>query len=243
MNQSNRVAFWGTRGAFSQIVLQSLLDADLPVSAVFCATSSSVPNLSLPSSIKKEAIVPIPPPAPPVDNDDFGILLASQWITPTIIHSGWSAQIPVYELNTLNPSQMAALLQSLDVALVCVACFPWKIPQRLLDIPTHGFLNVHPSLLPAYRGPAPLQWILQDGTQESAGGVTIHWIDSGWDTGDIAAQEPVHLPADIDVNRAEDLCAKLGGRLLVGVLNALAVGEMLRAPQPPGGFYRSWPSE
>jgi methionyl-tRNA formyltransferase len=208
------------------------------VNALFCATTSSTPNRHLPSSIK-EAIVPVPPPTPPAA-DDFEISLTSQWITPTIIHTGWSTQIPVYEINTLDSSTMASLLQSFDLDLVCVACFPWKIPQRLLDIPTYGFLNVHPSLLPAYRGPAPLQWIFQDGTQESAGGVTVHWIDSGWDTGDIAAQEPVYLPADINVNEAEDLCAKTGGRLLVGVLNTLATGKIPRTLQPPGGFYRSW---
>lgn len=96
-----------------------------------------------------------------------------------------------------------------------------------------GFLNVHPSLLLAYRGPAPLFWQWRNGDPLRSDRALN--LDEKLDTGDIAEQAPLHLPDGIAGPKADELCAKAGGELLVKVLKALADGEIVRRPQPEVG--------
>ena len=127
---------------------------------------------------------------------------------------------------------------SLDV--VCVACWNRIIPSRVLGIPRLGFLNVHPSLLPSYRGPYPLFWQFRAG--EVSTGVTVHWMDAGLDTGDIGGQRKLHFADGIGGAEAEALCASSGGDLLAELLAKLKRGQATRRPQPAGGSYFPAPS-
>jgi methionyl-tRNA formyltransferase len=108
-------------------------------------------------------------------------------------------------------------------------------------VPKRGFLNVHPSLLPEYRGPAPLFWQLREG--ESRTGVTIHWMDADFDTGPLAEQRIVPLPDGISETDATGLMARAGARLLVEVLDHVAAGEIPYRKQPAGGVYHPYPHE
>ena len=83
-------------------------------------------------------------------------------------------------------------LTRLDFDAITVACFSRKLPASVLRLPRLGCLNVHPSLLPAHRGPDPLFWIYHDG--DETGGVTIHLMDEGFDTGPIVLRETVPCP-------------------------------------------------
>jgi len=124
-----------------------------------------------------------------------------------------------------------------DVA--CIACFDRLIREPLLSLPRLGFLNVHPSLLPAYRGPAPLFWTFRDGVRET--GVTVHRVDAGMDTGPILAQAPLALADGLTGPEADHLAAALGGELLVQALDGLAAGALVSRPQPAVGWSNPLP--
>ena len=111
---------------------------------------------------------------------------------------------------------------ALDVAVT--AAYGKILPASLLEVPHHGFLNVHASLLPSYRGAAPVQWALIRGERET--GVTIMQTDAGLDTGPIRLQQRLTIPHDADAPRLLDALAGLGARALLAALEALAEGVL-----------------
>jgi methionyl-tRNA formyltransferase len=136
-----------------------------------------------------------------------------------------------------------ALLADLQPDLIVVACFPYIFPPTLLELPRYGCLNLHPSLLPAYRGPLPLFWMARQG--ERRAGVTLHFLDEALDTGDIVAQTAFDWPDGISGVDLERRCAEEGAKLLPAALQQLAQGgELPRRPQPQqGSSYFSWPTQ
>ncbi len=103
---------------------------------------------------------------------------------------------------------------------VCVTCAYGKIlPQHILDVPPHGFLNVHTSLLPKYRGAAPIQWAIMSGDIET--GVTIMRTDIGMDTGDIALQEAIPIGPDETLLEVAPRLTELGSKLILQALTQL----------------------
>jgi methionyl-tRNA formyltransferase len=128
-------------------------------------------------------------------------------------------------------------LPRLEPDWVCAACFPWRLPGPWRAAARRGCLNLHPSLLPAYRGPAPLFWQLRDDARET--GVTLHMMDEGLDTGDLVARQPVELPDELVTAEAELRLGQAGAALLEA---ALAVPVLARQPQPePGASRQPWP--
>jgi methionyl-tRNA formyltransferase len=118
-----------------------------------------------------------------------------------------------------NNADFAAVLRE-SGAEVAVTCAYGKIlPQSLLDIPRYGFLNVHGSLLPKYRGAAPIQWAIMDG--ESQTGITIMQTDAGMDTGPMLLQEAVAIGPDDDANSLGPVLSQLGAKLIVEALERL----------------------
>ncbi len=222
-----RIGFWGTRAAFSNTVLTALLKL-YPIAQV--AFPAATPGVS--------AVEQWLPPASSPPTDD--LLLIPRSVAPDTLQTAWQYYLPTYQLSRLHAPEVAAWLAGLALDVICVACFPWRIPATLLALPTYGFLNVHPSLLPAYRGPVPLFWQLRAGVDKL--GVTIHWMDSDFDTGAIAAQQRVDLPDGITGPVADQLCAQTGASLLDNVLQQLAHGVPPRHAQPNGGSYQSWPT-
>lgn len=220
-----RLLFLGLQGDFTRIVLERLLTAGVEL----CGLILSGPRLR-----------PLAPPAPaPIDL--FGLPLLDSFIEPSALHLAWQQAIPVYESGPPAASGLAEVVRALAPDVACVACFDRLIPPRLLALPRHGFLNVHPSLLPDFRGPDPLFWQFRQGVNPV--GVTVHWMDAGLDTGDIAAQAALPLADGLSVSQAERLCAATGGDLLAAVLADLAGGRALRRPQPAGGSYQPAPTE
>jgi methionyl-tRNA formyltransferase len=103
---------------------------------------------------------------------------------------------------------------------VCVTCAYGKIlPQHILDVPGYGFLNVHTSLLPKYRGAAPIQWAIINGDTET--GVTIMRTDIGMDTGDIVMQEAIPIGPDETLLELAPRLTELGSKLIVQALTNL----------------------
>jgi methionyl-tRNA formyltransferase len=174
--------------------------------------------------------------APRAAHDELSMVDA--FVQRSAVHLAWACGLPVYTVGGLNPPGVAAWLAAQAPAAALVACFPRRIPTALLTIPAHGFLNVHPSGLPAYRGPAPLFWQLRDDVQPLS--VTLHWMDAGLDSGDIAAQAALLRPDGATGPELDVRLGALGGDLAAA---ALAAGLHDRTPQPPGGSYQSWPDD
>jgi methionyl-tRNA formyltransferase len=103
------------------------------------------------------------------------------------------------ELDILVPAsreRMAALIRPLEPDLIVCSGFNWLIPREVLELPRFGAINLHPSLLPRYRGPIPVSWALRNADAEI--GLTIHRMDDNFDTGPILAQGSAPLPEDVD---------------------------------------------
>jgi len=230
-----RVLFWGTNGLYSRTVLEIILHAETDVVGVFI-DHSAMPGMD--RALAWERVMP--PPLQTAIAEELELsLFGTSYMTSNTVNTAWQQGLPVYALGKLNAGETVDLLASLDADIVCVACFPRRIPETLLSLPTIGFLNVHPSHLPDYRGPAPLFWQLRDGV--SPLGVTIHWMDAKLDTGDIAAQADVLLPDGVEGSVADQRLAQRGGETLVDVLDAIIRRKLPRSTQPPGGNYQPWP--
>jgi methionyl-tRNA formyltransferase len=133
---------------------------------------------------------------------------------------------------TCEPERLrdaAELLRAQDAALFAVASYGKIVPQSILDVPPLGALNVHPSLLPLYRGATPLQSQLRDGVRES--GVTIIRMDAGMDTGDIVLQARSEIGSEETYGELHDRFAALGAELLARAVAEAAAGTLRVTPQ------------
>jgi methionyl-tRNA formyltransferase len=138
--------------------------------------------------------------------------------------------LPVLQPLKARDEKFIAGLRELKPDLIVVAAYGQILPQAILDLPPHGCLNVHTSLLPKYRGAAPIQWAIADGEAET--GVTIMKMDAGLDTGPILStrRTPI-LPTD-DSQILHDRLAQLGAELLVETIPDYVVGKIQPQPQP-----------
>ena len=132
--------------------------------------------------------------------------------------------IPVEEVATLRDDFSIARLESCEPDVIVVAAFSHILPRKVLDLPPHGCLNVHPSLLPRHRGPSPIAASLLAGDTET--GITIMLMDEGLDTGPILTQERVGI-ADTDTTGSlTESLAALGANLLVDTVGRWTDGDI-----------------
>jgi methionyl-tRNA formyltransferase len=117
--------------------------------------------------------------------------------------------------------------------LIAVAAFGQILPRRILDLPRYGCINVHTSLLPKYRGAAPIQWAILNGDAET--GVTIMKMDAGLDTGDILSMESTPIDAADNGQTLHDRLARIGADLLVKTIPEHVAGRIAPRPQPAEG--------
>lgn len=138
------------------------------------------------------------------------------------------------DYDELDEPQLIDKIKALDVDIAVVCSFNYKIPKVLLNSTKDGFINVHPSMLPKYRGGNPYSRVIINGETET--GVTIHYMDDGFDSGDIIAQKayPIHSKATMGTIFNE--LNFLGIELLLKVLQAYEVQELPRIKQPEGTF-------
>lgn len=230
MDPGMRIVFFGMRGRFSRIPLERLLEAGANVVAVITPQVQPISG-KFPRLIEPAAI-------PASD-----LLILNSHLRPTIVDVASAHQIPLWEVDSLSRPETVTLLTDQQPDLIAVACFPYIFPKPILQLPTYGCVNLHPSLLPAYRGPAPLFWIARSNERET--GVTLHLLDEGLDTGDIVAQRRFLRPDGISGVELEQRCAKAGAALLVSAVQQLAQGQPL--PHHPQSqqeaAYFPWPAE
>ncbi|HEY6168556.1 MAG TPA: methionyl-tRNA formyltransferase [Verrucomicrobiae bacterium] len=141
--------------------------------------------------------------------------------------------LPVLQPERARAPEFVEQLRALRPGLIVVAAYGQILPQTVLDLPRFGCLNVHTSLLPKYRGAAPIQWAILNGDAET--GVTIMKMDAGLDTGDIVATVTTPIEAGDNAATLHDRLAKLGAELLVRTIPDYVAGYITPRPQPAEG--------
>ena len=135
--------------------------------------------------------------------------------------------IPVLQPEKI--SNIKEILENLNPDLFCVVAYGKILPKEILKIPKIGSINVHASLLPKYRGAAPIQWAVING--EKTTGVTTMYMDEGMDTGDIILKKEVEIGKDETTGELWDRLSKIGGNLLVETVEKIEKGIAPRKPQ------------
>ena len=138
--------------------------------------------------------------------------------------------LPVYQPKKVREPEFVELLRSLKPDVMVVAAFGQIITKEILEMPKYGCINVHASLLPAYRGAAPIQWAVINGDKES--GVTIMQMDEGIDTGDMIEKAVVPIAEDETGGSLFDKLSHTGAKLCVKVLKDLEEGTAVGEKQP-----------
>jgi methionyl-tRNA formyltransferase len=137
--------------------------------------------------------------------------------------------IPIHQPERIRRPESVELLRSLAADLMAVVGYGQIIPQAIIDLPKYGILNVHASLLPEYRGAAPIQWAIANGETET--GVTIMQIDAGLDTGDMLLKRSIRIGPDETVPDLAGRLAPLGAELLLEAIRQIAGGTVHREKQ------------
>lgn len=128
-----------------------------------------------------------------------------------------------------NNPEFVEQIKKLNPDVICVVAYGKILPQELLDIPKLGCINVHGSLLPKYRGAAPIQWAVLNGDRVT--GITTMYMDAGMDTGDMILKEEVEIGEDETTGELWDKLSKIGGKLLVETLDLIEQGKAPREKQ------------
>lgn len=204
------IVLLGMGGTFSRVVLEEILAGGMEVGAVV------VPGLR-----SRE----LAPPARQVLEP-----------APRAVQVAWAHGVRVIEVGSPGDQEATRLIGGLEPQALVVACFPWLLTRAWRELAPRGALNLHPSLLPAYRGPFPLFWQLRAG--ETRTGITLHRIDAGVDTGDIVSQKEVSLPDGLVRDDLEALLAEAGAALLAEAARMEYLGGH---PQPQAGASRQGP--
>ena len=120
-------------------------------------------------------------------------------------------------------------IRAIDPDLVVVVSYGMILPKSFLDIPKYGCINLHPSLLPKYRGAAPIQWAVLNGDKKT--GVTIMYLDEGMDSGDIISQEEVEIGDDETTGELWKRLSTIGSEMLFKVIKNIEYGKIERRKQ------------
>lgn len=138
--------------------------------------------------------------------------------------------IDVLQPDRARDEEFIRQLASYKPEVCVVAAYGQILPAAILDMPEYGCINIHASLLPKYRGAAPIQWSIIDGEKET--GVTIMRMDEGLDTGDMVMSESVEITAEETGGSLHDKLSALGAKLIVKALEAIKNGSATYTPQP-----------
>lgn len=138
-------------------------------------------------------------------------------------------EIPVFQPTTLKTEEALHILEELAPELIVVAAYGKILPKQILEQPPMGCINVHSSLLPRYRGAAPINWAILNGDKET--GVTIMHMAEGLDTGDIISQRATPIDPNETVESLHDRLAEIGAQLLGETVHALKNGTASRTVQ------------
>lgn len=202
-----RVILFGSEGGFSQPVLTRLLQQRVNIVAV------------------------VMPGVAKTDNSDIRIPVAVQ---PTgninsLAGLAMAQGIPVIRTQDIHAPQLLKELSQLVADVLLLACFPLKLPPAIWQVPQRACWNLHPSLLPRYRGPTPQFWQLYNKEQDT--GVSLHEVSEQLDAGNILAQRAAPLPAGNDMAALNEWVAEIGVELFLTALQLRRQGKLVGQPQ------------
>ncbi len=145
---------------------------------------------------------------------------AKEIVSPPVKKIALAAGIPVHQPEKIRTPEAETILRTIAPEAIAIIAYGQIIPARLLDIPRLGWINLHASLLPKYRGAAPIQWAIANG--EAKTGVTTMRIDAGMDTGEIVLQEELEIGARETTPELAARLAAAGAPLMARTLHGLA---------------------
>lgn len=137
--------------------------------------------------------------------------------------------LPIYQPVKVREESFVETIKEIAPDVIIVIAFGQIIPKSILDLPKYGCINIHASLLPKYRGAAPIQWAIIEG--ETKTGLTTMYMEEGLDTGDMLLKEEVNIAGDETGGSLHDKLAQLGGSLILKTLDAVENGTMVRIKQ------------
>lgn len=143
---------------------------------------------------------------------------------PPVKERALALGLPVYQPTTVKDDAFLTLLRDYQPEVIVVVAYGRILPQSVLDLPPYGCLNVHASLLPQYRGAAPIQWAILNGDSQT--GVTIMQLDSGMDTGDMLSKASLMVEPEDTTGSLFEKLAHLGAKLLVQTLSDIHSGQI-----------------
>ncbi len=142
-----------------------------------------------------------------------------------------SKNIDVYQPQKLrNNVEVIDILKKINPDVICVVAYGKILPKEILELPKLGCINVHGSLLPKYRGAAPMQWAIINGEENT--GITTMFMDEGMDTGDMLLKEQISITDDDDFETIHDKLKNIGADLLIKTLDKVVDGSIIRVKQP-----------
>ena len=153
--------------------------------------------------------------------------------SPPVAERATEHGIDLWQPKGLKGDSAIERLREIDADVAVVVAYGKLIPVDLLTVPTHGFINLHPSLLPRHRGPSPIQWSLVCGDRNT--GVTTMLLDEGMDTGPILLQHRVEIERHETAEQLAPRLAETGADLVVETLDRLENGAVTAKPQPEDG--------
>ena len=155
-------------------------------------------------------------------------------LTPSPVHALAEARgLPVRTPKTLRDCAEAQAFAALDLEVAVVVGYGLILPATILAAPRHGALNLHPSILPRWRGAAPIQRPIMAGDEETAAAIVV--MEEGLDTGPIALEQRVPIPPDATAGDMHDTLAALGATLMVEALRHIEAGTLAPRPQSADG--------
>ena len=141
--------------------------------------------------------------------------------------------IPVYQPAKVRDASFVEVLQGMEADVYVVIAFGQILPRAVLELPKYGCINIHASLLPKYRGAAPIQWCVIDGERET--GITTMMMDAGLDTGDMLEKTVIPIEEKETGGSLHDKLSQAGGELILSTLAKLEQGTLVRTPQTEEG--------
>lgn len=148
---------------------------------------------------------------------------------PPVKEKAMEFNIPVYQPVKVREEGFFQQLRELSPEVIVVAAFGQILPKAILDLPRYGCINIHASLLPKYRGAAPIQWAIINGEKET--GVTTMMMDTGLDTGDMLEKTVVPIEEEETAQSLSDKLSAAGGPLILSTLKKVEEGTLTRTPQ------------
>ena len=141
-----------------------------------------------------------------------------------------SKKLEIYQPEKIRKNiEFIEKIKSLEPDVICVVAYGKILPKEILDIPRYGCINVHGSLLPKYRGAAPIQWAVLNGDKTT--GITTMYMDVGMDTGDMILKQEVEIGENETTGELWERLSQIGGKLLVETLKQIENGTAPRIPQ------------